>query len=247
MIITLTRASLASVLVTSLAYHAEQPLASQLSNAPVNDSVIAIGVIPTGRGNLYAERKGNAFVIYVGEAVQLDVRVVNGTGADIQLGNESRTWVDDLQLTVERQQPAQAGGNPVRIAAQPRTSVRGAVTLQPDRTTNTQLTLTTDAGQPLPPGTYTIAVELPTIASLGKGQNIVRRRVSFEVREPVAREDVLDSYLHQAYRARVENRPADERAWIDRVLAMHPGSLAAWLDLAARGESQNKPVLNVDD
>jgi hypothetical protein len=224
-------ASVMCVLVTALVSQAQGRLLSQVSNAPIVDHAVAIGVFLHGRANLYAPAAPGFPVFYSGEDVRVEVVVANQTDVEIAVGEAGRSWIDDLQLTVVRQH-AEGTPSPMRVSTLARFARTGRLTLLPGHSTNDVFTLRADTGQPLPIGMYTIAVELPTLERVGKGTRITRRRVSFEVREPVARGDVLDYYLHQAYRARIENRPKDERIWIDRVMAMHPGSLAAWLDLA---------------
>lgn len=204
----------------------------QVSNAPVVDHVVAISVLQNVRRNVYAPMMPNVPVIYVGEEVPLELVLTNATDGEIAVGDASSSWVDNVRLTVEKAQTSRVEDASVRIVARTRSSLRGRVNLSPGRSTNAQLMLQSESGEPVPPGTYTIAVELPTIANLGTGRNITKRRVSFEVRQPIAREDILDHYLHEAYRARMGKRPQDHRSWLNRLLAMHPDSMVAWLELA---------------
>ena len=204
----------------------------QISNAPVVDHVVAISVLQNVRPNAYAPTTLNVPVIYVGEAVGFELVLTNATDQEIAIGGDAASWVDNVRLIVEKAQTTRVEDASVRIVARTRNSLPGRVNLAPGRSTNAQLTLQSESGEPVPPGMYTIAVELPTIASLGTGRNITKRRLNFEVREPVAREDILDHYLHEAYRARIEKRLEAQRSWLNRVLAMHPNSMVAWLDLA---------------
>jgi hypothetical protein len=218
-------------------------LRPQVSNAPFVDRVVVIGVFLHVRGNVYAPVTPGTPVVYVGEAVQLDVTVTNGHDVEIALGERDRSWVDDLRLTVLRQQHVREGQSPTGVSARARFARTGPLKLAPDRSINDVLNLQTEKGQPLPPGMYTIAVELPTLERVAKGETISRRQVRFEVREPISRADILDHYLHQSYRARVEKRREDQRSWLNRAIMLHPNSLAAWLDLAdayyRHGDCQN--------
>jgi hypothetical protein len=65
---------------------------SQISNERVIDHSVALGAMPLVRGSVYAGRSNGATpVIYIGEEVQIDVRVANATDVEIALGESDRS------------------------------------------------------------------------------------------------------------------------------------------------------------
>ena len=218
-------------------------VALQNGNLPVVDRVVAIGVLLNVRPGLYAPASPDVPVIYADEDIQLDLSVGNGSEGTITLGDDTGSWLDDIRIEVERAQLANPQGGQVRITARTTGSFRGRVTLPPGGSTGALLVLRTDSAESVPPGTYTISVEVPAVGVVAPDRNIARRRVSFEVREALARNDTLDRLLHDAYRARLAQRPQDERSALNRLLEIHPNSLAAWIDLSTsysrQGDCQN--------
>jgi hypothetical protein len=168
------------------------------------------------------------YVFYVGDSVDVAVRLINHTEQELSLP-AGRTLEQQITKVVRPslQQKAAADALWLRddIARHP---FDGTSSIPPNNYAEIRWSLSSSASGTLAPGIYEVNVSFP----LRPGHELTDRK-TVEVRVPSSRADQMDSLLHKAIRARFDNRLRESQQLLNTLLGMSPQSSAAYTQLGS--------------